>query len=355
MSQFKITTNLTKKKALFDVLALAKAIELPVLLIGDPGVAKTAAVMDFAKAVKGGTLNNDDVFMLETDEGTRSNAIKGNVDIEALTTENKYRVISPVADASFVIINEIDKASASLRNSLLGVMNEKVLFNGTEKVGCKWETFVATCNSIPDDEKDSPFWDRFAITFHVDRLRESDMMDYFANGGRAGKETYTVNLPEPGIVASNIKSLDITKIKKVLDLVYGKLSDRTLSYIPTLVGNIMAVYTTSQDRAFVKAVELLVGKTEANMLAKSIMSKQLRGLYDKVDMISSCVNDDAYRKLMAEINAIGEKLQRNNEMSVEDEADVIARAEEAQSKLSFLSNEDDLDVSDSVEETSLPF
>ena len=89
MSQFKIKTNLTKKTELFNVLALAKSIELPILLIGDPGVAKTAAVMDFAKAVNGGDLEDEQVFMLETDEGTRSSAIKGNVDIEALTTRNK--------------------------------------------------------------------------------------------------------------------------------------------------------------------------------------------------------------------------------------------------------------------------
>ena len=339
MSQFEIKTNLTKKKALFDVLALAKAIQLPVLLIGDPGVAKTAAVMDFAKAIKGGVLNNEDVFMLETDEGTRSNAIKGNVDIGALTTKNKYQVISPIADASFVIINEIDKASASLRNSLLGVMNEKKIFNGAEKKDCKWDTFVATCNKIPEDEKDSPFWDRFAITFHVSRLRESEILEYFSNGGRSNMETYTINQPDPGAVDANLKSLDIKKIKKVIDLVYGKLSDRTISYIPVLVANIMAVYTTSQDRAFIKAVELLVGKVEADILAKSIMSKELRSLYDKVDMIASCTNDDQYRKIMVAVNAMGEALMKAGKLNAEDEADIIARAVEAQNKLPFLSDE----------------
>ena len=220
-------------------------------------------------------------------------------------------------------------------------MNEKYIFNGTEKKKCEWDAFVATCNEIPEDEINSPFWDRFAITFRVDRLREADMLDYFARGGRASMEKYTVSLPEPGEVDANIKSLSVSKIKKVMDLTYNKLSDRTLSYIPTLVANIMAVYTTNQDRAFVKAVELLVGKTDADILAKSIMSRELRGLYDKVDMIASCTTDDQYRKLMTEVNTIGEELKNKGVLKPEDEKDVINRAMEAQDKLKFLSNEEE--------------
>jgi MoxR-like ATPase len=348
-----INTNLAKKKDLFDVLALSEAIGLPVLLIGDPGVAKTKAVTDYAETALG-ELSNNDIFLLETDEGTRSNAVKGNIDLEALTTQNKYQVVSPIAEAKFVVINEIDKASASLRNSLLGVMNEKYIFNGTEKKKCVWDAFVATCNEIPEDEADSPFWDRFAITFRVDRLREADMLDYFANGGRNSMQKYTINLPEPGEVEANLKALDVKKIKKVMDLTYSKLSDRTLSYVPTLVANIMAVYTTNQDRAFVKAVELLVGKTDADILAKSIMSRELRALYDKVDMIASCTTDTQYRKLMNEVNTMGEDLKAQGILKAEDEKDVINRAVEAQDSLAFLSNEtEESEVYDNLNDSSL--
>ena len=55
------------------------------------------------------------MFLLETDEGTKSNAIKGNVDLEALTTENKYKVDSPVTRAKVVVVNEIDKDQKKLK------------------------------------------------------------------------------------------------------------------------------------------------------------------------------------------------------------------------------------------------
>jgi len=339
-----IKTNLAKKESLFNVLALAESIGLPVLLIGDPGVAKTAAVMDYAKTAKGGTLGNNDVFLLETDEGTRSNAIKGNIDLEALTTTNKYQVVSPIADAEFVIINEIDKASASLRNSLLGVMNEKVLFNGQEKRDCNWNTFIATCNSIPEEEKDSPFWDRFAITFTVDRLRETEMLEYFTNGGRNSITNYNVRVASKDEIQANLSTIDIKYVKKAMDVCYGSLSDRTLSYLPTLVAAIMTVYGLNQARAFIKAVELIVGKSESNILAKSIMSKELRALYDKIDMIGACTDINQYTSLMTEINALGGQLSKSGKMSKDDLPDALARAKEEQNKLSFLSDEKEEEV-----------
>ena len=185
----KINTNLMKKLETFKVMALGEAIQTPILLIGPPGVAKTAAVIDFAKASLG-KLKGEDLFLLETDEGTKSNAIKGNVDLQALTTENVYKVDSPVTRAKVVVVNEIDKASASLRNSLLGVMNERVLFNGKEKLPCKWTNFIATCNEIPDDESDSPFWDRFLITHDVKRLSPADMMKYYNKGGKTFRQNH---------------------------------------------------------------------------------------------------------------------------------------------------------------------
>lgn len=337
----KITTNLSRKEDLFKVLALGEAIGLPLLLIGDPGVAKTKAVMDYAETALGAAITSDDIFLLETDEGTRSTAVKGHIDMEKLTTTNKYEILSPVCDAKFVIINEVDKASASLRNSLLGIMNEKILFNGKEKKACSWNTFIATCNSIPEDEKDSPFWDRFGITFKVERLREADMLEYFQKGGRANMEDYDVVLPAPGEVDANIQKLDIGKIKKCIDICYSKLSDRSLSYLPTLVANIMVVYQAGQDRAFVKAVELLVGKVEADKLAKNIMTKELRALYDKVDMVSASSGPDAYNRTMDEINKMAEALMNQGKLSVDDQTDLTARVAEGEKKLPFLTTEEE--------------
>jgi len=341
MIERQISTNLLKKEETFRIMALGEAVNTPILLIGPPGVAKTAAVIDFSKASLG-KLGGEDLFLLETDEGTRSNAVKGNVDLGALTTKNEYKVNSPVTRAKVVVINEIDKASASLRNSLLGIMNEKVLFNGTEKVPCKWQNFIATCNEIPEDEKDSPFWDRFLITHEVTRLSQSDMLSYYAKGGKKFSQTHTIYLPEQSDI--DAITLDPNKLKKVLDVSHSELSDRALSFLPTLVKNVMVVWKMNQDRALVKTTELLVGKATAKELAKTLVPKEVRALYDIIDAIGQCVSTDEYNKQYDRLELAYADANKAKVITKEDEIDLKKRIVEEESKLSFLKPGDDEDI-----------
>lgn len=329
----KINTNLMKKLETFKVMALGEAIQTPILLIGPPGVAKTAAVIDFAKASLG-KLKGEDLFLLETDEGTKSNAIKGNVDLQALTTQNVYKVDSPVTRAKVVVVNEIDKASASLRNSLLGVMNERVLFNGKEKLPCKWTNFIATCNEIPDDEADSPFWDRFLITHDVKRLSPADMMRYYNKGGKTFRQNHNINVPEQADI--DAITLDPNKLKIVLDATHSDLSDRALSFLPILIKNVMCVWGYDESRGMVKTAELLVGKTAAKNLAKNLVPAPVRNVYDAIDTIGMCVSpsdyNDAYDKFeKAYTNAEGLNL-----LTDADKEQMKTRMEEEEEKLEFL-------------------
>ena len=329
----KINTNLMKKLETFKVMALGEAIQTPILLIGPPGVAKTAAVIDFAKASLG-KLKGEDLFLLETDEGTKSNAIKGNVDLQALTTQNVYKVDSPVTRAKVVVVNEIDKASASLRNSLLGVMNERVLFNGKEKLPCKWTNFIATCNEIPDDEADSPFWDRFLITHDVKRLSPADMMKYYNKGGKTFRQNHNINVPEQADI--DAITLDPNKLKTVLDATHSDLSDRALSFLPVLIKNVMCVWGYDESRGMVKTAELLVGKTAAKNLAKNLVPAPVRDVYDAIDTIGMCVSpsdyNDAYDKFeRAYTNAEGLNL-----LTDADKEQMKTRMEEEEGKLEFL-------------------
>jgi len=333
----KINTNLMKKLETFKVMALGEAIKTPILLIGPPGVAKTAAVIDFAKASLG-KLKGEDLFLLETDEGTKSNAIKGNVDLEALTTENKYKVDSPVTRARVVVVNEIDKASASLRNSLLGVMNERVLFNGKEKLPCKWNNFIATCNEIPDDEKDSPFWDRFLITHDVKRLSPADMMKYYNKGGKTFRQNHNITLPEQADI--DAITLDPEKLKTVLDATHADLSDRALSFLPILIKNVMCVWGYDESRAMVKTAELLVGKTVAKNLAKNLVPAPVRSVYDAIDTIGMCVSPSDYNEAYDKFEKLFAAAEKMNLLTEADKDQMKLRMEEEESKLEFLKEDE---------------
>jgi DNA transposition AAA+ family ATPase len=73
-----IDTSLINKEEVFKMLALAEATGLPCLLVGQPGVAKTKTVIDYAKAWlnKDGKMTAKDfaekIYILETDEGPKA-------------------------------------------------------------------------------------------------------------------------------------------------------------------------------------------------------------------------------------------------------------------------------------------
>lgn len=299
-------TSLLGKEEVFKLLQLAEALRLGILLVGPPGTGKTKIVTDYTKGMFDLTdphqvrhFNEEGVFMLETDEGTKSSEVKGIVNLEKLVTQNKYEIDSHITKADTVIINEVDKASSSLRNALLGIMNERILFNGKDKVVCAWKLFVATCNEIPKDEINSPFWDRFALKITVGRLSAGDMIKYFKNGDKNYSAKVKVNVPTMEQI--NKVVIPIDKLEKFVDLAHKACSDRTLSFAPLMAKAASLVYNCSVDKALIKACELLVDKATAEKLSKALLSPQKRQILDKVDMIQSMTNETQIETAIEEI------------------------------------------------------
>lgn len=299
-------TSLMGKDEVFKLLSLAEALRLGILLVGPPGTGKTKIVTDYTKGMFDLTdqdqvrhFNQEGVFMLETDEGTKSSEIKGVVNLEKLVTENKYEIDSHICDADTIIINEVDKASSSLRNSLLGIMNERILFNGKEKKRCNWSLFVATCNEIPKDEIGSPFWDRFLLKITVNRLPAGELVKYYKGGDKHFKTKIKIAVPTPEQIEKVVVPTD--KLERFINVAYKDCSDRTLSFVPVMARAISLIYNTSVDKALIKACELLVNKSTAEKLSKELLSPEKRAVMDKVDLIQGMTNESQIEKTMEDI------------------------------------------------------
>lgn len=303
-----IETGLINKEEVFRMLALAEATGLPILLVGDPGVAKTKTVLDYAKAwIKDNTGAGENIntsfmnkiFILETDEGTKSTEVKGMPDLEVLFQENKYQLDTPIAEADIVVVNEIDKASSGIRNSLLGVMNERMLFNGKHKKPCKWKIFIGTCNEIPKEEIGSPFWDRFMLKMKVDRVTQGEMSMYYAKGARNYKESISLGVPTRDEIASiNIPN---DKLEKFLDQGYKKLSDRTLTFVPFLTQSVAQIWNYSVNQSLVKACQILIDSTTASDLKDKLISKEMKEILSRVELIATAKTKTQINNMIVEI------------------------------------------------------
>jgi len=303
-----IETSLINKEEVFKMLALAEATGLPCLLVGAPGVAKTKTVLDYAKAWlnRDGKMTAKDfaekIYILETDEGTKASEIKGMPDLGKLFTDNEYSLSTPIADAEIVIINEVDKASSAIRNAMLGVMNEKFLFNGKHKIPCKWKLFVATCNEIPKEEKNSPFWDRFMLKHTVNRVSAGEMIKYYNKGGREYREKFTIGIPNKAEI--NEVDIPVTKLEKYMEVGYNHSSDRTLTFVPTLSKAVSYIWDISVDKALVKTAQIMIDQTAGSELQNKLMSPEVKAVMSKVEMLHSYQTNEQLELAIAEIEGL---------------------------------------------------
>lgn len=303
-----IETSLINKEEVFKMLALAEATGLPLLLVGEPGVAKTKTIIEYAKAWlnKDGKMSAEDfqnkMYILETDEGTKASEIKGMPDLGKLFTQNTYELDTPIANADIVIINEVDKASSAIRNAMLGVMNEKFLFNGKHKVPCKWKLFIATCNEIPKEEANSPFWDRFMLKMTVNRVSAGEMSKYYAKGARNYREKFTIGIPNQ----AEMDSVEVpsNKLDKYLEVGYQHSSDRTLTFVPRLTKAVSYVWDISIDKALVKTANIMISQSAASELNNKLISPEIKAVMSKVEMLHSHSNNEALELAVAEIESL---------------------------------------------------
>lgn len=303
-----IETSLINKEEVFKMLALAESTGLPLLLVGPPGVAKTKTIIEYAKAWlnKDGKMTAEDfankLYVLETDEGTKASEIKGMPDLGRLFTKNEYEVNAPIAEAEIVIINEVDKASSAIRNAMLGVMNEKFLFNGKHKIPCKWKLFVATCNEIPKEEVSSPFWDRFILKMQVGRVSAGEISKYYQKGTRDYREKFDISIPNKDEI--NAIEIPTSKLEKYLEVGYHNSSDRTLTFVPGLAKSISYIWDISIDKALVKTAQIMINQTAGSELQNKLMNAEVKAVMSKVEMLNTHKSKESLELAIAEIESL---------------------------------------------------
>ena len=317
----KIKTKLVGKESVFNILALSEATGLPVLLLGEPGVGKTQTLLDYAAAKY--QYNKEAVrkntFVIELDEGTRTTEIKGRVNMKALLQDKVHKIDAPIADAKFLLINEVDKGTSGVRNTLLSVMREKALFYGDTIKKCKWEVMAGSCNVIPNDELENPFWDRFVLTEKVVRVGLDVMKDMWKKG--ESMQEVMVNVPTKEEVAAC--KIDDKLMAKFLTSVYTSASDRTIYQIPMIVQATKLVYSMTDSQAIIKVCEL-VAPDKLGDVASKLETKRENNVRSLVSQYKSIVEADnwAYTQLFS-TQLVEELNDLNNTSGYKDKASYL--------------------------------
>ena len=259
-----------------------------VFLYGPPGVAKSLISRRIAKAFEGGNYFEYLMQKFSTPED-----VFGPIMLSELKKDNFVRKIDgylPSADIAF--LDEIFKASPSILNTLLTIINEKIFKNGSEIVKVPLKALFSASNEIPQNEGLEALYDRFLIRLIVNPIRKRENFESMLQGGESSAE---IEIDE------KFSNEELEKFKKEIQQV--KISDDTFNLINAIRIEIEKHNQKSKnpiyisDRRWQKAAKLLKasayfnGRNETNIADVNLLKYCLWEVEEDFEVVKKIVEN----------------------------------------------------------------
>lgn len=180
------------------------------LVLGPPGTAKSQLAQELC-----GRLDGARYFQWLLTRFSTPEELFGAVSLRALEADDYRRVTDgKLPQAHIAFLDEVFKASSSILNALLSVMNERLFHNGRAPETVPLCTLFGAANELPDEEELRALYDRFLLRYSVDYLQEDFrflqmlQIDHMAQSTRTLQKTH-ISLEELDAAASAAASLPI--------------------------------------------------------------------------------------------------------------------------------------------------
>jgi MoxR-like ATPase len=215
---------LVERKGLLELIFLGLIAQEHVLLIGPPGVGKSAAARQAAKNVGGS------YFEYLIGRFTEPAEIFGPLDINALRDGQLRPDVSgmlPEADIAF--LDEIFLGSTAILNTLLGLLNERQYRRGHFHAQVPLRCCIAASNRLPDDSALQAFADRFLLTHFIEPVSDHALDALLEAGIKA--ETAPLAAPSMSIadidyLAELARSVSLETVRPLYTHIVRKLRNR---------------------------------------------------------------------------------------------------------------------------------
>ncbi|MCF0217898.1 MAG: AAA family ATPase [Malacoplasma sp.] len=169
----KLCKNLAEREEALKLSFLCAMAGESIFMLGPPGIAKSLVSRKVADIFK-----NSRTFEVLMNRYSTPDEIFGPIDIIELKSGRYLRKTEgylPSAEIGF--LDEIWKASSSIQNSLLMIINEKLFINDGRPVKVPLALLIAASNELPERNKGlEALWDRFIIRTYMKPIQDEEKL-----------------------------------------------------------------------------------------------------------------------------------------------------------------------------------
>lgn len=297
------------------------------LLVGPPGTAKSQLANDVCRRIEGAHY-----FQWLLTKFTTPEELFGAVSLKGLENDEYRRVTAgKLPEAHIAFLDEIFKASSSILNTLLTVMNERVFYNGTEKTAIPLITLFGASNELPSEEDElEALYDRFLLRYVVDYIKEDFRFLKMLNSGDGETGGLTITSSELESAAAGAREVAVPpNILKLISRIRKELAKKGM--VPS-------------DRRYKHSVSLL--KARAFLEGRNAVSEEDLRLFENVlwrepgerAEIQSVIHQalHGYKDRLRELLIQAKELEAYSRREWENEEMLIKANIEAQTKLKHI-------------------